>query len=291
MKYQEFKINKNYQTIYYFLKDEGFAENFITNLRKTWGNLKVNDEIVNIRKSLKIGDKLEINSNPNSKTTIMQCILPLDIVYEDKYYLLINKPSGLNCMPSRSHYTYNLAGAICNYMKDKDDNFVLRIINRLDKDTAGIIIVAKDSISANKLKDIKKTYHAICEGEIKEKITINKKIKTITINGKNEHKRIIRDDGQTAITHITPISHNKDYSLLSITLEHGRTHQIRLHLSSIGHSLIGDELYGQTSDLINHTALLCKKISFYHPYLEKELHFEIDYPEDFKTLIKLFNEN
>ena len=290
MKYQEFEIKRDYKTIYYFLKDEGFAENFITNLRKTWGNLKVNNEIVNIRNTLKEGDKLEINSNPNLKTTIMQCILPLDIVYEDKYYLLINKPSGLSCMPSRSHYTHNLAGAICNYMKDKDDNFVLRIINRLDKDTAGLIIVAKDSISANKLKEIQKIYHAICEGEIKEKLTINKKIKTVTINGKNEHKRIISNDGQEAITHISPLAYNKNYSLLSISLEHGRTHQIRLHLSSIGHSLIGDELYGNKSDLINHTALLCKQISFYHPYIEKKLHFEVDYPEDFKTLIELFND-
>lgn len=285
MKYQEFTIKKDYKTIYYFLKDEGFAENFITNLRKKWGNLKVNGEVVNIRKILKDGDKLEINSNPNSKTTIMQCIIPLNIVYEDKYYLLVNKPSGLSCMPSRSHYTYNLAGAICNYMKDKDDNFVLRIINRLDKDTAGIIVIAKDSISANKLKEVKKTYHAICEGKIKDKLTINKKIKTITSNGINEHKRIISDDGQEAITHITPISYKKDYSLLSITLEHGRTHQIRLHLSSIGHSLLGDELYGGKSNLINHTALICKKISFYHPYLEKELHFEVDYPDDFKQTI------
>lgn len=287
MKYQEFIITKDYKTIYYFLKDEGFAENFITNLRKTWGNFKVNGEIVNIRKSLKNGDKLEINNNPNSKTTITHCILPLDVVYEDKYYLLINKPSGISCMPSRSHYSNNLAGAICHYMKDKDDNFVLRIINRLDKDTAGLIIVAKDSISANKLKNIQKTYYAICEGEIKNIITINEKIKTITINGKNEHKRIISEDGQDAITHITPISHNKDYSLLSITLEHGRTHQIRLHLSSIKHSLLGDELYGQKSELINHTALLCKQISFYHPYLEKELNFEVDYPEDFKQVINL----
>lgn len=286
MKYQEFTINKEYKTIYYFLKDEGFAENFITNLRKSWGNFKVNGNIVNIRKPLKIGDKLEINSNPNSKTTIMHCIIPLNIVYEDKYYLLINKNSGLSCMPSRSHYTNNLAGAICNYMKEKDDNFVLRIINRLDKDTAGIIIVAKDSISANKLKEVQKTYHAICEGEVRDKVTINKKIKTITNNGINQHKRIISEDGQDAITYVTPISHNKNLSLLSIKLEHGRTHQIRLHLSSIGYPLLGDELYGKKSEIIDHTALLCKEISFYHPYLEKYLHFEVDYPDDFNKILK-----
>ena len=289
MKYQSFTITKAYKTIYYFLKEEGFAENFITNLRKVWGNLKVNNEIVNIRKSLKTGDILEINSNPNNKTTIMHCIIPLDIVYEDKYYLLINKPSGLSCMPSRSHYSNNLAGAICHYMKDKDNNFVLRILNRLDKDTAGIIIVAKDSISANKLKNIEKTYYAICVGKINKQTVIDKKIKTLNINGKNEHKRIISQDGQDAITRISPIIYTDNHSLLSIHLEHGRTHQIRLHLSSISHALLGDELYGQKSELISHTALLCKQISFYHPYLEKSLHFEVDYPEDFKRALDKLN--
>ena len=243
MKYQKFQIKKKYSSIYYFLKDQGFAENFITNLRKSWGNFKVNGEIVNIRKPLSINDVLEINSNPNKKTTIMQCRLPLDVVYEDEYYLLVNKPSGLSCMPSRSHYTHNLAGAICNYMKDKDDNFVLRIINRLDKDTAGIIIVAKDSISANKIKNIKKIYHAICVGKIEKNLKIEKKIKTITQNGKNEHKRIISEDGKEAVTFVTPIAYTDKHSLISLILEHGRTHQIRLHLSSIDHALLGDTLY------------------------------------------------
>lgn len=286
MKYQTFNILKEYKSIYYFLKEEGFAENFISNLRKKWGNFIVNNEIVNIRKSLHIGDILKINSNPNSKTAIMHCVIPLNIVYEDEYYLLINKPSGLSCMPTRSHYTNNLAGAICNYMNKKDDNFVLRIINRLDKDTAGIIIIAKDSISANKISKINKIYHAICNGEIKENITINQKIETIIINGKNEHKRILSERGQEAITHVTPISHGHNNTLISLQLEHGRTHQIRLHLSSIGHALIGDILYGEKSNLINHTALICKEVSFLHPYLNKELKFYVDYPNDFKETLK-----
>lgn len=289
MKYQEFLIKQPYKSIYYFLKDEGFSENYITNLRKTWGNFVVNDKIVNIRERLLPNDNLKINSNPNNKTTIMQCILPLNIVYEDKYYLLVNKPSALSCMPSRSHYNNNLAGAICNYMKDKDDNFVLRIINRLDKDTAGIIIVAKDSISANKLKEVNKIYHAICIGEINQNLTINKKIKTINFNGKNEHKRIISEEGQEAVTHIHPISSTKDYSLLSIKLEHGRTHQIRLHLSHINHHLLGDTLYGEKSELIDHAALICKKVSFYHPYLNQYLNFNIDYPNDFNLALKKLN--
>lgn len=289
MKYQTFIVNKQYSNIYYFLKDSGFSENFISNLRKTWGNFVLNNEIVDIRQGLNVGDELKINSNPNTKTNIMQCILPLDIVYEDEYYLLINKPSGLPCMPSRSYYSYNLSGAVCNYMNNKEENFVLRIINRLDKDTAGIIIIAKDSISQNKIKEIEKEYHAVCKGQIIDSFVIDKPIKTICENSRNEHKRVISSDGKQAKTYISPINFNKDYSLITLRLEHGRTHQIRVHLSSCGFPLIGDYLYGEKTDLIDHTALICKKLSFFHPYLEKKLSFEIDYPNDFKELITKSN--
>ena len=285
MKYHEFIIDQNYDTIYHYLKRHQFSENYIKNLRKTWGNFVVNDEIVNIRKKLERGDRLKLNSNPNQKTTIMPCILPLDIVYEDKYYLLINKPSGLSCMPNKSHYTNNLAGAITNYMHKKEEDFVLRIINRLDKDTAGIIIVAKDSISQKEIKNINKTYFAVCKGTFSFPITVNKSIKTITNNGINKRKRIIADDGQTAITHITPIKTGENNTLISLKLEHGRTHQIRLHLSSINHPLIGDEIYGEKSNLISHTALICKQLSFYHPFLKKTFNFEVDFPADFQRLI------
>ncbi len=291
MKYHKFIIEKDYNSIYYFLKDEGFSENFITNLRKDMGNFLLNETPVTIRTPLKSGDILKVNNNPNNKTTIMQCILPLDIVYEDKYYILINKPSGISCMPNKSHYTKNLAGGICYYMKEKDKNFVLRIINRLDKDTAGIIIVAKDSISQNKINDIDKTYFAICEGNIDKEIEINSRIKTITENGINEQKRIISDDGQEAITRIYPIKSNSHHSLIKIKLTHGRTHQIRVHLSSINHPLTGDEIYGEKSEFIDHTALICKEVNFYHYIKKKELKFEIDFSEDFKNLLAKFDLN
>lgn len=294
-RYQIYKIDKNYQNIYYFLKDNGFSENYITNLRKVMGNIKVNEENVTIRHPLKIGDELSINSNPNTKTTIMHCIIPLDIVYEDNYYILINKPSGLPCMPSRSHYSCNLAGAICYYMESKDLNFTLRIVNRLDKDTAGIIIVAKDSISQKEMKDINKTYYAICEGIIDKDLIIDKKIKTITNGTINVHKREESNDGKEAITYVHPIksfvlikdNKEKTVTLIKLNLSHGRTHQIRVHLSSIGHPLLGDEIYGEKSIYIKQTALICKEVSFYHPFLNKVLSFSIPYPNDFKDLISL----
>lgn len=280
MKFREYRLQSNYKNIYYFLKDNGFSENFITNLRKNEGSLIVNGKIANTKTPLEKDDLLEINPSPNAKTTIMHCILPLDIVYEDEYYLLINKPSNLSSMPNKSHYSSNLAGAICYYFKDKED-FVLRMINRLDKDTSGLILIAKDSISQKDVKNIKKTYYALCEGKIDNDTTINKKIETITNNGINDKKRIISNNGKEATTFVHPMRSNEKASLVSLQLEYGRTHQIRVHLSSIGHPLIGDELYGQKSDLIDHTALVCGEFSFFHPYLKRQLDFKIAFPEDF----------
>lgn len=280
MKYQIFEIDRDYKSIYYFLKDHGFAENFITNLRKTWGNFVVNDEIVNIRRVLTKGDKLQINANPNPKTTIMQCRLPLDIVYDDEYYLLINKSAGISTMPNRSHCSENLAGAICGYMEEKDKNFVLRIANRLDKDTSGIVIVAKDSIALKELK-AEKTYYAICEGVITEETVINEKILTVSENGVNNIKRIISPLGKEAKTFVKPIKNDGNHTLLEIKLEHGRTHQIRVHMSHIGHPLVGDNIYGAKSELIDRTALHCGSVTFHHTFKKELITISTPLPNDF----------
>ena len=285
MAYKKYVIEKQYKSVYIFLKSNGFSENFISNLRKKEGFIKINNDVVNIRHSLYVGDELYIEDSPNTKTSIMHCILPLNIVYEDDYYLLVNKPSGLDCMPNKSHYSLNLAGAVCYYFKDKE-NFVLRIINRLDKDTAGLILIAKSSIAQKDVKDIQKVYYAVCKGKIDKDIIIDKKIETVVSGGINEKRRIISANGKEAKTFVHPVKSGENYSLISLSLTHGRTHQIRLHLSSISHPLVGDELYGEKDEGIDHTLLLCKEFSFFHPYLQKILKFEIDFPEDFKKYIE-----
>lgn len=283
--FSSYKITKDYDSVYYFLKDNGFSENFITNLRKVKGYILIDNQIATTKSFLPKNATLSICNNPNQKTTIMHCILPLDIVYEDAYYLLVNKPSGISTMPNRSHYSENLGGAICHYLQNNQPDFTLRILNRLDKDTSGLVLVAKNSIAQKDIKNIEKTYLALCEGVIDEPCTISKPILTVRDNGVNQQKRVVSEQGQAATTFVLPIKTIENTTLLSITLKQGRTHQIRLHLSSIGHPLVGDALYGKASDRINHAALCCNKLSFYHPYLKKKLSFSAPLPQDFLSLI------
>lgn len=292
MKYNKIIISNKEQkdTIYTYLKRNGYSENYVKNLRKQEGFILLNGKNAHTDFKIKNGDVLETIYSPNPKTSIMQCVIPLDIVYEDEHILVINKPSGLSTSASRSHYTENLTGAIIHYIQDKDENFVVRIINRLDKDTAGLILVAKHSLASkllNEKTEIKKTYFAICTGEIKEPITINAPIET-TLNelGYNNHKRIISLSGKPATTHCTPLIFDGTNTLCRITIEHGRTHQIRVHMSHVGHALLGDELYGKKSTKISHTALVCKELSFIHPFTKQKIELSAQFENEF---ISAFN--
>lgn len=286
-------IVKNCQpndTIYTYIKRQGFSENYVRNLRKKEGYIILNGSIAFTNAPIKNNDVIKLYKNPNTTNSVIQNIIPLDIVYEDDDILVVNKPSGMPTIPSRRHLDYNLAGAVTNYMKDKDSDFVVRIINRLDKDTAGLVCVAKHSLVSNLLnsnKYIKKTYYAICEGKV-NKVIINKKIAT-TLNayGYNNQKREINENGKDAITYVTPLSYNGKNTLCEITIDYGRTHQIRVHMASIGHPLVGDDLYGEPDEKINHTALVCAKMDIINPITNKEINLKIEFPNDFKSIMPM----
>ena len=285
MKYETFYIDRKYDYIYYYLKDQGFSEVYISALRSKRGLILKNNEIATTRTPLEEGDVLSIAMNIRKKSSFKTNNYPLEIVFEDDYLLVVNKPAGLTTSPSRSHYDENLAGAILNYMQEKDPDFVVRILNRLDKDTSGLVVIAKDIYTYSKLKKIKKKYYALCEGIIDKNMTLDYPIETISNNGINQLRRIVSPLGKPAKTFVTPIKIYKDYTLIEVSLENGRTHQIRVHLSYIGHPLIGDEVYGQQSDKISHTALICHEISFNHPKTNEKIVLQVDFPEDFKKLL------
>ncbi len=290
MKFKDIKVetSQRKQTIYLYLKSLGYSENYLKNLRKVYGYIKKNGNSCFMNEYVNVGDVISVYTNPNPKTCIISCIIPLDIVYEDDYILVVNKPSGLATMPTKSHFSYNLSGGIMAYMQQKDSNFVLRIVNRLDKDTAGLVLVAKNSLIANYFNEndlISKTYYAVCEGIIDKKLIIDKNIDTLKNEyGYNIQKRVISRNGKMAITYVEPIRVFENRTLLKITLKHGRTHQIRVHLASISHPLVGDELYGQKSQDITHTALSCSEMTFTHPITNEVIDLKVNIPQDIIAL-------
>ena len=273
------------KTVYFFLKQQGFSEHYIKSLRTSKDAVILNDYPVGMRHTIENGDTLKINKNPKQPNFTDECDGDLDILFENDDYLVINKPHNLACIPTRSHFSHNLGGMIMKYMHSTNPSFVLRIINRLDKETAGIIIVAKNVQAYNRIGKVDKTYYALCEGKIEKPYTIDKNIKTETENGINKPKRIVSEDGKRAITNVFPEKYFKDYSLVSLKLETGRTHQIRVHLSSENHPLLGDTLYS-TNNISNHAFLLLKEVSFNDYKTGKTLHFSCNYPQDWTKYLE-----
>lgn len=280
--YQTFEIEKNSISVYTYLKENGFSESYIKKIRNNSKSLKLNNIFVNTRTKVQKGDTLKVAKNLGNPTKIKISHLPIEVLYEDENILAINKPHNLATMPTRSHFSDNLGARVLNYLNNP--SFVLRIINRLDKDTAGIVIIAKNLLTYNKVLNFKKEYYAICEGITPENQTIDLPIKTISENGINQMKRVVSKDGKKATTHFLRVSHTEKHSLIKLHLETGRTHQIRVHLSHIGYPLLGDGIYSENKQKLPHTFLCLKKVSF--EVEDIKISLEVDLPSEWNQFIK-----
>lgn len=240
---------------------------------------------------LKPFDIVEILIDFEEKSeNIIPTQIDLNIIYEDEYYIVINKPSGIAIHPSILHYTDSLANGVKFYFEQKNIKKKIRPINRLDKDTSGIVIFAKNEyiqeflVKEMKKKTFFKEYIAVCEGIFESKIgTINLPI------GRKENsiiERCVCSDGDIAITHYNVLKSLKNTSVVHVTLETGRTHQIRVHLSNIGHPILGDTLYGNPSSVINRQALHAYKVKFIHPITGLNVEYIATIPSDIKSIIK-----
>lgn len=208
----------------------------------------------------------------------------LDIKYEDEYILVINKPPLMPVHPTKIHQEDTLANLVSYYMNCKNESYTFRCINRLDKDTSGLVVIAKDRYSSNIInKTIDKTYYAICEGTIDSDGTINKPI--MVMPGRSI-QRITSDNGERAITHYHILDNSNNHTYLEIKLETGKTHQIRCHFSSIGHPLAGDDMYGGSLKYISRQALHCGKICFNHPITKNKIEVTSNIPLDMEEVIK-----
>ncbi|MGG4492339.1 RluA family pseudouridine synthase [Metabacillus idriensis] len=277
-----------------YLKEKNISKRALTDIKFCGGSILVNNEHATVRFELRAGDILKVIF-PIEKPS--EGMLPekvdFEIVYEDEWCLVINKPPYLPAIPSREHPKGTLANGLLYYYSENEIAATIHIVNRLDKDTSGLMLVAKHRFahslfsSQQKQGGIKRTYFALVEGEVNGKQgTISAPI------GRKEDsiiERTVRDDGKHAVTHYQVISYSECNSLVSLKLETGRTHQIRVHMAHIGHPLCGDSLYGGSHRLIPRQALHSAELSFIHPYFEKEMNFKIDLPNDIQSVISRKN--
>ncbi len=221
---------------------------------------------------------------PQDDNQILPVDIPLDISYEDDHIMLLNKPAFMPVHPTHGHIDDTLANGVAFYLNNKNESFSFRAINRIDRDTTGLVLVAKHSYAASNLvKNVSKKYVAICEGEIPGSGTVDAKISLLP--GHTIQRTAGTADGVTAITHYKPLLVKNNHTLTEFTLETGRTHQIRVHMSHIGYPLAGDDMYGGSLDKINRQALHCKSITFLHPITHKEITISTSLPQDMENIL------
>lgn len=274
-----------------YLKSQGYSSANITAIKKMPNNVVVNGQWVHMNRKLSAGEVLTVNiSEDNSSEKIPPVKMALDIVYEDEDIIVINKPAGLPIHPSLNHYEDSLANGLAYYYESQGKPFIFRCANRLDKNTSGLTVIAKHLVSANILSTMVKNrqfhreYYAIVRGTLAEKTgTIDAPI------GRVDDSIITRqvdfENGERAVTHYEVIKENNGHSLVSIHLETGRTHQIRVHFKYIGHPLIGDHLYNPDFKYMNRQALHSHKIEFTHPITGSPISFVADLPTDMQFIL------
>ncbi len=285
------KENK-YQSINQILKQKFKISARLQHKLITSKQIFLNGNQADSRIAPQINDVITVNLDFNEESeNIIPTPIPLNIIYEDEALLILDKPAGIAVHPSISHYTDSLANGVKYYFDTIGLKRKIRPVNRLDLNTSGLIVFAKNEyvqeclIQQMQTNEFKKEYLAIVHG-IFENVqgTIN-----LPIARKENSiiERCISENGQEAITHYEVLKTSNDLSLVHCILQTGRTHQIRVHMSAIGHSLVGDTLYGSDfSDPITRQALHSYKISFIHPISHQIVSFTSELPDDIKSSIE-----
>ncbi|MBR1731727.1 MAG: RluA family pseudouridine synthase [Ruminococcus sp.] len=255
----------------------------LTLLKREKDGILRDNKILRTVDTVNEGNKIVLNL-PEDKNEIVPVKGELVILYEDEHLIAVDKPAYMPVHPTKVHQEDTLANILKYMQNKKGESYTFRAVNRLDKDTSGIVLIAKDKFTANAMNGIvKKTYIAVCEGIIVNSGTVDKPIKLLE---GHTVQRTTAPDGKRAVTHYAPIKRDSKHTLLKLNLETGRTHQIRCHMSSIGHPLAGDDMYGGSLDYIERQALHCRKVEFIHPITEKRIIVKSKIPDDISQIIK-----
>ncbi|MHC1695422.1 MAG: RluA family pseudouridine synthase [Eubacteriales bacterium] len=289
-----------------FIKKKlGLSARQLTRLKNHPSGIMLDGQRVTVRQILAQGQTLTLalEDESSSPTIVPQGDVP-PIVYEDEDIIVLDKPAGMTSHPSRGHYSTSLANALAAYFEAKDTPFVFRAVNRLDKDTTGLVVVAKNALSAHHLSldmregRIKKSYLALLEGDLSKADVkaINERFEgvggSLCFDGRDGYidagikrcgesiiTRQIASDGKKSLTRFTLLGAG-EVSLVRCYPQTGRTHQIRVHFSSIGYPLLGDDLYGAIGGRMDRQALHCEQIILLHPSHGGTLTLRAPVPED-----------
>lgn len=272
-------------TVEQFLKKRGYSRQVLVHLKKTEDGILLDGVWAYTRDRVRAGSRLDILlSEDGGSEQIEPVPLPFDIVYEDEDLMVVNKPADMPVHPSMNNHDNTLANAVAWHCRQKGERFPYRCINRLDRNTTGLLIIAKHMLSAAVLygqmreRKIHRTYLALVKGRLEKPGVICLPI------GRKEGSAIERtvdmEHGERAVTHYRPLERGENWTLVQCDLETGRTHQIRVHMSHIGHPLPGDFLYCPGDHTMERQPLHSWKLSFAHPITGERMEFEQPLPKD-----------
>ncbi|WP_027702533.1 RluA family pseudouridine synthase [Metaclostridioides mangenotii] len=252
-------------------------------------SILVNGKFEKLNTKLKSGDLIEVKINED-KANFEPQDLKLNILFDDFDIIMVDKPPFMVVHPTKSHVDNTIANGVTHFIAEKDENVKIRFVNRLDMNTSGLVIVAKNAYAHHVLSDdmkydkVEKKYITIVKGVVKD----DKGVIDVPIYRSTDDsvKRVVDDRGQHAVTHYKVLERLKDATVLEVELFTGRTHQIRVHMEYIGHGIIGDELYGYVDEsLITRQALHAYSLKFEQPRTREVLKFESNISKDMKDLI------
>ena len=275
-----------------FLRLKRYSGQNLSEIKRMPKSILVNGVHYYMRQELSKGDHLQVRiCETQNSEKIPPTKLPLDIIYEDEDLLVLNKPAGMPIHPSLNNYTNSIANALAYYFQSQGKPFIFRCCNRLDRDTSGLTIVSKHLVSGSILSDMTKyrevhrEYLAIARGYVTpSEGTIQAPL------GRKEGTIIERtvdwEHGEDAVTHYKVVKEANGHSLVSLRLETGRTHQIRIHMKYLGYPLIGDYLYNPDMEYMTRQALHSHHMEFTHPITGEHMSFTAPLPEDMARVMQ-----
>lgn len=275
-----------------FLGKCDISKRALTDIKFKGGSILVNGNIVTVRERIEAGDVVTVIFPPElASGGLLPEPIPLDVKYEDEFVLVVVKPPSMNTIPSREHPNGSLANGLAGYYKKTGIQATIHIVTRLDRDTSGLVLIAKHRhihhllSEQQKMGQVKRRYQAISEGLVAGPggvidAPIGRKSTSII-------EREVRNDGRHARTLFQVLAHTASHTFLKLELQTGRTHQIRVHMAHIGHPLAGDDLYGGSRTEINRQALHCFELKFLHPFTKRMMLFQEELPEDMKNLLEV----